>query len=238
MRGLVADAGRQIKSLRTTYALVIVATAAVLMAVATASLALDVKLSTLIRDPLAVVEASPMVGFLSNLGIVLWSASAGVCYLATLTLWRGDRMALAWFFFWSGMLTTLLTLDDLFQLHEAVIPSILGRGQRAMMIAYIGLVAVYVWRFRKTLLDTDYTLLVASGVGFCISIGVDLVPHVLWRGRLEFILRLAEDGGKFLGIAFWLAFFLSAGAAALGPAGQSRVGPATIATSHQDRGDS
>lgn len=209
----VSDGIAQVRRLWITFAVVLLAGGAALAMVIVGASAVGLDTSDLLRDPLAVLEANPLTGFLSNLGIVLWSASAGACFLAALVL-RSDESR---FFLWSGVLTTVLAVDDLYQLHEAVIPYVLGIDQRLVVLGYVALVALYVWRFRKILLETEYTLLVAAGIGFGVSIGTDLLPVEIWRSSLGPLVRLAEDGGKFFGILFWLAYFLRSGAACLAP---------------------
>lgn len=213
----VAGALTQFRHLRIPFAIVALVALVTLATVTVAAAALGVEIGTLMRDPLAVLEAEPFVGFLSNLGIVLWSASAGVCFLAAFALLRGDSVVMARFFLWSGALTTLLSIDDLYQLHEAVIPYLLGIGQRTIVLGYVVLFGTYLWRFRRVILAAEYPLLVGAGLAFGVSIGVDLIPTRVWSTSLETLLRLAEDGGKFIGIVFWLAFFLIFGARVLTP---------------------
>jgi len=209
---------------RWTFAIVLLPAVALLALIAVASRAVDVEIEVLTQDPLAVLDAHPLVGFLSNLGIVTWSATVGVCLMATIALRRrgGDDEAVR-FFAASGALTVLLVLDDLFQVHEDLLERVLGRGQTLLILAYIVLVGLYVWRFRRTLQATGYVVLVVAGVFFAVSIAADLLPAILSfvtnTARYPEVSHLIEDGSKFLGIALWLAFYTQAAADTLGPQG-------------------
>jgi len=64
-------------------------------------------------------------------------------------------------------------------------------------------------------------ILGAARVFFALSIGVDMAASldlVSLGDRLDGYGHLVEDGATFIGIAFWLAFFLRTAVAALEPA--------------------
>jgi hypothetical protein len=229
MRQAIGDVSSQAWRLRRTIALILAPALGVLVLVVAAAGFADVELVRVLRDPLALVEANPLTGFLSNLGIVMWSAASGACFVATFVLRRerASREAIR-FFFWSGAFTILLALDDLYQLHEAVIPALLGRGQSAILAGYLMLAIAYAWRFRGILIATEYVLLVLAGSFFALSYAVDvlhLAGFILPESVLpddesplyEAIEHLVEDGAKFVGISFWLAYFLRTAADALEP---------------------
>jgi hypothetical protein len=75
----------------------------------------------------------------------------------------GDRAEERRFFAASGALTMLLVLDDTFQLHEDLVPRLLGHGQSLILIGYVVLVAAYLWRFRRLLATTEWVVLAAAG---------------------------------------------------------------------------
>jgi hypothetical protein len=204
--------------LRWVFALVLVPIAALFGSAVVASLVIPgLSLDMLTRDPLAVTEGDRYLGALSNVGIVMWAMAAGACILAALALRRQARPGAAVSFFaWSAALTAVLGLDDLFQLHEWVQPR-LPSGEVAVVVGYVVLVGIYAWQFRRSLLTAEYALIVAAGACFAASIAVDAVPDRLHPEALKPYFLPLEDGFKMLGIAFWLAFFLRAGTAALDP---------------------
>lgn len=188
-----------------------------LLAIAVAMAAiLDESVEMFTRDPLAELDAYPLTGFVSNLGIVLWSAAVGTTFLAALALRRrGGSGEAVRFFLASGALTTVLLLDDLFQFHELIGPTWLHLPQRGIYVVYVLVTAAYLWRFRRFLLGADYLLLVLAGTFFALSITIDLLPLVVPVGELGPLEDVVEDGSKLIGIAFWLGFFVRTALTAL-----------------------
>src|SRR5262245_59972388 len=108
--------------------IMIYAPAMLLLGVAVmASLAMGVPLVNFFSDPLGLTYSNPLLGVISNIGILLWSASAAVC-LFTYLIVRGRRQdrEVRLFFLLFGLLTLVLMLDDLFQFHEEVFPKYLN----------------------------------------------------------------------------------------------------------------
>ena len=204
MRDIVDQAWR----IRLVVAGVLVPAIGLLALVAVMSSIMDVPIERFTHDPLAELDAHPLTGFISNLGIVLWSAAVGTTFLAALTLRQSSGSGEATrFFFWSGVLTAALLFDDLFQFHELIGPTWLHLPERGIYLAYFALMAVYLWRFRRILLGTDYLLLGLAGAFFAASIGFDLLTFVVPEGQLGPLEDLFEDGTKLIGIALWLMFF-------------------------------
>jgi hypothetical protein len=81
-----------------------------------ASYVLNVPISHLTRDPMAVAHGQFYFGFLSNVGVVAWSFSAAIClfsyWLLRLGGDRSDRMRA--FVFFGGVISLVLLADDLF----------------------------------------------------------------------------------------------------------------------------
>lgn len=64
----------------------LVPAALLLLLVASGCYILDLPVSRFTRDPLAITEGHPLYGFVSNVGAILWSASAAFCFLAYVLL--------------------------------------------------------------------------------------------------------------------------------------------------------
>lgn len=159
-----------------------------------------ISIRKLTADPAKVLHIHPLAGLISNIGILLWSAAAAVCFfcysIADLTPRRFRAFLLA-----SALLTTLLLLDDLFQLHERLFPKYLGLPEPVTCAAYVVLVLAYLYVFRREILQTDFVLLaLASG-----CFGVSVVCDQLFADRPW---GLIEDGAKLLGLAWWCAYFV------------------------------
>lgn len=180
-------------------------TGLVLLAVFLASLYTDTPVAMFTRDPADITRTSPFLGVISNIGILLWCATATICFFSAIILKGGSSRHLACFFLLAGILTGILLLDDLFLLHERVYTQFFHWRQRYILLTYILLVLGYLLRFRDIILRSNYlTLLLALGF-FALSEGMDVLS-VLWKDFLPFH-HLYEDGFKLFGLSSWLAYF-------------------------------
>lgn len=167
----------------------------------------------LTRDPAAIALHPPYFGVISNLGILLWSASAAVCFLSgvLLKLLRPARPDLRFFFTVFAVLSTVLCLDDTFLLHEAILPNrlpLVKIPEPVVIMAYgLALVGSVVY-FRKLLFKNQPLLFGLIVLLFAVSVGFDLLlpPDLL----SEDTVYLIEDGVKLLAIFLWLAYFVRA----------------------------
>jgi hypothetical protein len=177
-----------------------------LLAVFVASRKTGLPVAMFTRDPADITHSSPFLGVLSNLGILLWCATAAVCLFAFQVL-RQDRgrKKTALFLLLAGLITILLLLDDLFLLHERVFPRYLHWRQRYPYYAYFSLTAAYLVAFRKIILKSDFRMLAAAFVFFALSIAVDAFTGPLSQSFPSF--HLFEDGFKLFGLASWLGYF-------------------------------
>lgn len=170
------------------------------------------------RDPAAWHEAHPLIGSVSNLGVLLWAAAAAISLFAAAMLrisgGRRERRALL---LHAGLLTLWLTLDDLFMFHERLAPDELGIPQRLVFLGYAAWFAAVLLRFRALLLQTRGLLLPALAF-FAVSAVLDQFAPAAW---FEWrYLMLVEDGAKFLGIVSWFACLTTQASAALAADGR------------------
>lgn len=161
-------------------------------------------LADLTRDPTSVVRAAPWVGLLSNVGVVLWTSAAAICFLGAVLLRdRGApprRVGLLWA---SGAFTTLLMLDDLFLLHEDILPGLTGLPEIVFVCAYPLLFLALLARYATTILEVDWSLVLITGTLLGASMGIDTV----WDSSRR---AFAEDALKLAGILTWLLFLARA----------------------------
>lgn len=160
----------------------------------------------LFLDPLTVAEVSGdcchvYYGLISNLGIMLWSATSAVCLFAAFALFgttatHEPTVSLAT----AGLLTGWLALDDVFLLHELVIPT-LGFMQNAVLAFYVLLGICYVIASWRVILASNYILFVVAGAFLAASMFVDIAFH---SASSELV--VIEDGAKFIGIWCWALF--------------------------------
>lgn len=170
-------------------------------------------------DPLSISGDPVYTGFLSQIGVFLWAAAAGICLFSANVLPKGsDCSKIRRFLFVSGMLTLLLGLDDMFLLHEEVFPRF-GIPEKAVFSGYASLLIFYLIRGYKTLLKTEYVLLGMAFVCFGGSIVLDL-----WEppGIDPF---LFEDSVKLVGIVSWLVYFFKTAMTAVS---QSMIQPHVV----------
>ena len=173
----------------------------------------DITVSMLTRDPLAIVDAPPYLGFVSNLGIIFWSAASAVClFTVSLLGGRGAPGDVRAFVLLGGLITLLLLVDDLFMLHEYFYPR-LGIREKPAFAAYGMLVLGYLIGFRRKIGDTRFVYLFCALGLFALSLVIDRLPETLLPMH-----HLFEDGSKFLGIVCWLSYQVSVCLQCLEPA--------------------
>jgi hypothetical protein len=179
-----------------------------------------VVLGDLTRDPVITAGVPVYTGFLSQLGIFGWAAAATAAGLAAAVLRRrGDSREVAGFLGWFAFLSLLLAVDDVFMLHEAVLPWI-GIPQIVVLAAYACLAVGLMLRYRMRILESEFSLLAVASVLFGVSVLLD-VTHLPGIGFDTSV--FIEDGCKFTGIVCWAAYFWRYSALQL-LAGQGRGG--------------
>jgi len=179
-----------------------------LFAVVVASLQMDVSIARFTRDPAAVAHIHPFIGVVSNLGVVVWTATATIC-LFSWAIFRHslDEMRFSTFLLCSGLMTTFLLFDDLFLLHDAIFPRYFGVNEKIVFIGYGGLILCGMMMFKKCILETEYLVLIIA-LGF---FGLALFIDAFQQGIQSYIGHwriLFEDGFKLLGIVGWFGYFL------------------------------
>ena len=160
-------------------------------------------------DPLTAAEVSPeccriYYGAISTLGVMLWTMCAGICLFAAGLLWiTALSPSLARFALYAGLLSGWLALDDVFLIHENVLPAF-GIPQNAVLAAYALLGLAYTAMvLRARPLGQNLIYLVAGGF-FVVSLGIDVVVH----SPATYAIVL-EDGAKLFGIWTWTLFHVA-----------------------------
>jgi hypothetical protein len=165
------------------------------------------------RDPAAVTQSPPWTGLFSNIGVLLWCGAAAVCLFTAVILRRipGERRLAGFLLAW-GLLTVVLMLDDLFMIHEFLLPTYFPVGDDLMFVVYFLAVAGMLVYYRSDLLRMRHILLGCAFAAFGASIMLDVLGHVWFTDRgvpsrlvwnLEYVI---ENGLKLLGIVLWLHF--------------------------------
>lgn len=162
----------------------------------------DIPLDTFTQDPNAQLNAPFYLGFFSNVGIIIWSAAMTICFYCAFSMPSVTDNHNREFLLASGVITLLMALDDLFQLHEDVFPKYFSISENMVYITYLNLYLIYFIRYRRQLLNSDF---IALGVSFFLlglSTIIDLLPLPLPKDTF------LEDAIKLLGAVTWMVYYI------------------------------
>ena len=165
-----------------------------------------VPMADITRDMAQIGGIHPLSGILSNLGIILWCATAATCLFSALVLRSGPSDAY-YFLLSSAGLSAALLIDDFFAVHDFLAERYLHIDEKVVIAALGVATVVLLVAFRPTIiLKTHYRLLLLAPGFFAISVGADAFDDRLWRlGQWQYLL---EDGAKWLGIAGWCSYYV------------------------------
>ena len=127
-----------------------------ILIVAIASYYLNIPIYRFTRDPLAIAGGHPFLGIVSNIGVILWSATAAICFFSYAILKTSKKSHDARSFIVAGgFMSLLLLLDDLFMLHERIYPKYLGSSEIIVFLFYGSLLLLYLVKYRLYIIKTD-----------------------------------------------------------------------------------
>lgn len=159
------------------------------------------------RDPAALMKVPFYIGFLSHIGALLWCSSSAICIFTYALLRKKSKNKLKMrFFLYSGLISLVFLLDDLFLLHEEIAPKYLHIRERFVFIIYAILIVIYLTKFISIINKTRFVLLGSAFAFFGLSIIFDIIQgyfNIYMPGQY-----LIEDGAKFLGILSWVTYFI------------------------------
>ncbi len=161
----------------------------------------------LLSDPWALVSLPIYAGLISNLGVLGWAAATAICLFSFIVIdpGRGQERL---FLLRAALLSGFLCLDDLFGLHERALPR-LGVPE-LVVYGFIGAAALT--HFALSLAPirrSQWWILAVAMAFFAFSLFVEVLVH---EPPEESLLRVAEEGGKFMGIVAWLLYHTDTGA--------------------------
>ncbi|MBL7129669.1 MAG: hypothetical protein ISS16_11885 [Ignavibacteria bacterium] len=155
-------------------------------------------------DPILLIEdGKPYFGFLSYIGILLWCSTATVCIYSSFILKKFNCES-EWikFLLASGLITTMMLVDDLFLFHE-YIPNYIPINEKIIFSIYGIIILIFLIRFRKKIINnTKFLSLIVSFFFFGLSMIVDVFHDDTLAFHYSF-----EDGFKLLGIVSWFIYF-------------------------------
>ena len=164
------------------------------------------------KDPNTITHAPFYVGAISNLGVILWTASATLCIFSYVVLKQyKPESPFRFLMLHAGIITTILMLDDLYMWHEEMFPEYLKIPENFLYAFYAVYFSFFIIRFKNSLLQSEYLILVAAFLFLGVSVLMDdMVDLKLFPKKLLFIYKhetLFEDLFKSLGILTWFVYF-------------------------------
>ena len=159
-----------------------------------------------IRDLAQTCDSPLGVGLISNLGYLLWIATAAIALFTAYATPTYNQHKLKDLLLCGGWFSFILCIDDMFLLHDRYI------GQTFLYVVYAIFAFLIVFKFRDQLLKNggEIFILAATLLAFSVLTDkfqrdiADIIPI-----KYESI-QLFEEGVKFLGITTWLYFWWSA----------------------------
>lgn len=162
----------------------------------------NIPIARFTRDPTAILGGHPFTGVISNIGILFWCSTVAICFFSAAIHRKNGGLIASRFLSFSGLITLLLLLDDLFLFHEEIFPTYFHIPEKAIYLGYLVLILMCFVKFKKLIVKTEYALLLISCIFFSMSIGSDFfLPQKGLR-------LLVEDGFKLFGIVTWFIFFV------------------------------
>lgn len=160
-------------------------------------------IQTLWHEPNA--EVAFYIGFLSNIGVIFWCFTAAILFFSSkISRDFGKSERLSQFFFFSGLLTTLLMIDDLFLMHDVIVPYYLEISEKFLYLFYGLYVLALLFLFKEIILESDYLLFLFAFASLASSVITDVILTIGISIKETY---LFEDGFKFLGIISWAIYF-------------------------------
>ena len=156
-----------------------------------------------IRDLAQTCDSALGIGLISNLGYLLWIATASIALFTAYGTPTNSQHKLKELLLCGGWFSFILCIDDMFLLHDRYI------GQTFLYVVYAIFAFLIVFRFRDQLIRNggEIFILAATLLAFSILTDkfqrdiVDILP-VKYETT-----QIFEEGVKFLGISSWFYFW-------------------------------
>ena len=159
-----------------------------------------------IRDLAQTCDSPLGVGLISNLGYLLWIATAAIALFSAYATPTYSQHKLKDLLLCGGWFSFILCIDDMFLLHDRYI------GQTFLYVVYAIFAFLIVFKFRDQLLKNggEIFILAATLLAFSVltdKFQLDIADTIPIKYET---IQLFEEGVKFLGITTWLYFWWSA----------------------------
>lgn len=155
-------------------------------------------------------------GAISDLGVMLWTATSAICALATLALLSANASLRTVLTFAAGAaFSGCLAIDDMFMLHDGILPNV-GMPELATFAFYVVFTLTYVALSWRNVFAAAPWHLVFTGAVLATGLAIDITKDNATGPLLDFIYAndhmriMGEDGFKFIGIGAWFTLHLRA----------------------------
>ncbi len=191
-------------SVKGSVLLVAALSALALAVVAVLAGATDYSFAYFTKDPASTLSASPLIGLMSNVGVIFaWSAASIGAFGALLVVdARGWRPALPLLLMSAGV--AYFALDDLLMLHEGIYEDELGWPETGVVAVYALATLAFLVRFRDFLRAHEWPLLVAALSLLAYSFALDFDDSASFRLAPTGF----EDSAKLFGIALLAGYVI------------------------------
>ncbi len=157
-------------------------------------------IARLTNDAADVYQFGSYIGLLSNTDVILWIATAAICLFSGIIMKQNHAgKASTRFILASGAFSLTLGFDDLFLVHDRILPKLFHTSEIVFYILYLIIIIVYFISFFPQILEREYILLAIAFLFFGISRN-SLFP-------ISFVGGAMGDIIKYFGITFWFTFF-------------------------------
>lgn len=160
----------------------------------------------LLLDPNSLNRVPWYTGLVSNLGVLGWSVATTAGFFGAWIGHHGGRPNAAILLSRGAVLSTVLLLDDLFQLHVAVKP-LFGISKPVVYLCYLLVAVWWLATQHQEIRRTRIELLAAAGIAFAASIVFDQAGAATSALSTQSALVI-EDAAKFLGVLAWALYFV------------------------------
>jgi hypothetical protein len=163
------------------------------------SIFVKVPLDFMAGDPLDTAHLPWYTGFLSNLSVMLWCVAIGCSFTGALIVFNHQRKT--WFLLVNGFLSTVLAFDDMFMLHEGLLPYRFHIPEFISIFVYGLIITIYLFYFFQDIFsDISFLILVVALLFFGASLVLEVI---LVNSSVKIFMK---DSCKLIGIAYWLTY--------------------------------
>jgi hypothetical protein len=160
----------------------------------------------LLRDPATAYSFPAYAGLFSHLGVLAMTAAGAISVFVALCTPRRPQSALLA----AGLFTLWLAADDLFLLHEGLLPRLVGLPEPAVLGLYLLVGLAILWRTGAEAFSSRARGLWVSAGFLAVMVVTDLAVSLPTSSTF-----LLEETAKFCGFLLWSAFWIAEARAAL-----------------------